>query len=181
MKTLRIILCLCGILFRQFLMGQFDSTTSSLTPAGPLRGFHAGIVQPILSVHKGNLNWHDRFDLYSIGFPFGFTLNTGGRLLFDFELVPFVQPFLLSEQSYQVHLLIHPGVLLPLTKGWTLGLRAAFEAGANQFGFTPLLNKGFKIKSGQVLYIELVLPARFGPQKEACYTQVAGLHVGIGF
>ena len=158
-----------------------DSTKHPIYKSEVLLGFHVGIVQPVFSVQRGNLNWLDRFDLYSIGFPIGLTLNTGGKLLFDFELVPFIHPYLQSEQAYIVHLLIHPGVLLPMGHGWTLGLRAAFEAGVNQFGFTPLLNKGFKMKSGKVLFFELVLPARFGPQKESGYTQVAGLHFGIGF
>lgn len=146
-----------------------------------LIGYHFGYVNVFCSVKSGDLRWHDRYDLYSMGFPMGITLRTPGKLLVDFEAVPFIQPFLASDEPFQVHLLWHPGVLLPLSRGWALGLRAAFETGVGQFGFTPLVNKAFKISQSTALFVELVLPARFGPAKENGYIQLAGLHVGVGF
>ena len=68
-----------------------------------------------------------------------------------------------------------------MKNGWTLGLRAAFEIGEDQFGFTPLVNKAFKLRSGTAFFVEIVAPGRFGPEKDTGYTQLGGVHIGLGF
>lgn len=183
MITVRIILISLFCLFFQYGQAQEKQKKSSESGVNQsmLMGYHFGFVNVFCSVKNGDLRWHDRYDLYSIGFPMGLTLRTPGSLLVDLEAVPFIQPYLASDEPYQVHLLWHPGVLLPLPKGWTVGLRAAFETGVGQFGFTPLLNKAFKISAQSAFFLELVLPARFGPAKDNGYIQLAGLHVGVGF
>jgi hypothetical protein len=60
-------------------------------------------------------------------------------------------------------------------------LRLALEAGEGQFGFTPLINKAFPLGQHTVFFTELVAPGRFGPGKDTGYTQLGGLHLGIGF
>ena len=99
----------------------------------------------------------------------------------DLEFVPVVKPYFNSGVPIQVHLLFHPGILYPLGNGWTFGFRLAYENSVNQIGFTPLINKGFKRKNNSVFFLELVAPARFGPEKNSGYTQLGGLHVGLGF
>jgi hypothetical protein len=144
-------------------------------------GYHIGVVQIAFGMNNGKTTFLDKLDFYSLGFPVGITLKTPGKLKFDLEFVPVLKPYINSSTPYSVHLLFHPGVLYPLDHGWTLGFRLAFETGEGQIGFTPLINKGFKLDNGSVFFIELVAPARFGPNKNSGYTQLVGLHLGYGF
>lgn len=147
-----------------------------------IKGYHIGVVQPVFAFHQNKTRYLTEYDFYSIGFPFGLTLRTSGRFLIDLELVPFIKPYADDAgKPYDVHLLYHPGVLYPVGSGFTLGLRAAFESGQNQFGFTPLINKSFKIGPAGSLFIELVFPGRWGPEKSSGYTQIGGVHLGFGF
>jgi len=147
-----------------------------------VKGYHIGIVQPLLAFNKNKSTYFTDYDFYSIGFPFGITLTTSGSVLIDLELVPFIKPRIDDDAvPYEVHLLYHPGILIPVGHGFTVGLRAAFEPGNDQFGFTPLVNKGFSLNKGMQFFVELVLPGRFGPEKSSGYTQVAGFHMGVGF
>lgn len=143
--------------------------------------FHIGVVQPILAINDGNVQYFYQNDFYAIGFPMGINFKLAGNVKFDFEFVPFVKPYINSDKAYQVHLLFHPGVLIPLAGGVTFGLRLAFESGLGQFGITPLINKGFNIGNNTKFFLELVAPGRFGPDKGSGYTQIFGLHTGIGF
>jgi len=138
-------------------------------------------VQIIFAHNNGETVYFDRTSVYSVGFPFGITFNTKGKIKIDLELVPFINPYIYSDRPYKIHLLYHPGILCPLGKDWTFGLRAALEIGEGQFGFTPLINKAFKFKSGNAFFIELVAPGRFGPEKDSGYTQLGGVHIGLGF
>jgi hypothetical protein len=150
-------------------------------PAKGLAGYHVGVVQPIVAFHNGEIHTIDETEFYSIGFPLGITFHTPGKTMIDFEFVPLIKPYANSSKPYDVHLLVHPGVLFPLSNGWTFGFRLAFETGTGQFGFTPLLNKAFPCGNDNVFFIELVAPGRFGPEKNSGYTQVLGLHFGFGF
>lgn len=146
-----------------------------------VKGYHIGVVQPIVSFNKGEATNIFAYDKYAIGFPTGITLTTSSKLLIDLELVPFVAPLLEKRDNFEVHLLYHPGVLLPLDSGFTLGLRAAFESGTGQFGYTLLLNKAFDICNSTKFFVELVAPGRWGPNEKSGYTQVLALHLGLGF
>lgn len=142
-------------------------------------GYHIGIVQPLVSFQKGITTNLLDYDVYAIGFPVGISLATPGKAVIDLEIVPFVSPFLEFRENFGVHLLYHPGILYPLGNGFTMGFRLAFEAGIGQFGFTPLINKSFKINKEVNIFTEIVAPGRFGPNEKSSYTQVLALHVGI--
>ncbi|MCC6817190.1 MAG: hypothetical protein IT267_12315 [Saprospiraceae bacterium] len=146
-----------------------------------IRGFHIGYVQPLKSIKNAEEQWLFTYERFSMGFPIGISLNTPGALIIDLEFVPFIKPYFGNERNIEVHLLYHPGVLLPIGYGLTLGLRAAFELGVEQIGFSPLINKSFDISKSTKGFVELVLPGRFGPDKASGYTQVFALHVGVGF
>ncbi len=139
------------------------------------------MVQILFAHNNGETVFFDRTSIYSVGFPFGLTFNTSGKIKIDLEVVPFINPYIYSDKAYEIHLLYHPGILYPLNNGWTLGLRAAFEIGEGQFGFTPLINKSFKRDKGAQFFIEIVAPGRFGPEKTSGYTQLGGIHLGFGF
>ena len=158
-----------------------DTIKSEIVNYNKIAGYHVGVVQILFSHNQGETTFFDRTSAYSVGFPFGITFNTSGKIKFDLELVPFINPYLYSNLPYKIHLLYHPGILLPMKNGWTLGLRAAFEIGEGQFGFTPLVNKAFKLRSGTAFFVEIVAPGRFGPEKDTGYTQLGGVHIGLGF
>lgn len=168
------------ILCTIFCIGLFSSNMVK-AQSDKLAGYHVGVVQIAFAVNKGEVTFMDKAEFYSIGFPFGVGFKTSGKAIFDLEFVPVIQPFIDLNRPYNVHLLFHPGILFPLNGGWTFGFRLAFETGVGQFGFTPLLNKAFKISDNTVFFAELVAPGRFGPTGNAGYTQLAGLHFGIGF
>ena len=177
----RIFLLFCLIpLLRIPSSAQLVKKDSLKLPA--IKGYHFGVVQPLLAIQQKNMRYLTEYDFYSIGFPFGLTLRTNGLFLIDLELVPFIKPYADDAgKPYDVHLLYHPGVLYPLGSGFTVGLRAAFESGQDQFGFTPLINKSFKIGPAGSFFVELVFPGRFGPEKSSGYTQIGGIHFGFGF
>lgn len=151
-------------------------------PVSKLAGYHIGVVQILFAANHGEVTWLDKSDFYSIGFPMGVTFNSKGSSKFDLEFVPSLKPYAGQEDKpYEVHFLLHPGILFPMKHGWTFGLRAAFEVGDGVFGFTPLLNKSFGSGDRSHFFIELVAPGRFGPNKDSSYTQLAGIHLGFGF
>ncbi|HRG69497.1 MAG TPA: hypothetical protein PLS73_11655 [Saprospiraceae bacterium] len=162
--------------FNTFLQAQ--EIIKAEDPVTKFAGYHVGVVQILFGVHKSELSALDKSDFYSIGFPMGLTFNTGCKLKIDFEIVPVVKPYLQEETPYKVHLLYHPGILVPLNKNFTFGLRLAFEAGENQFGFTPLLNKSFALGKRSIFFIELVAPIRFA--KNQAFNQLIGIHLGLG-
>ncbi|MBK9981679.1 MAG: hypothetical protein IPP15_04525 [Saprospiraceae bacterium] len=167
-----------------YLLGSLKAQAELKTPEpaiSKLAGYHVGVVQIFFAINKGQTTFFDESKFYAIGFPAGITFNTAGKTKFDLEFVPFIKPHVNTDLPYQVHLLFHPGVLFPLQDGWTFGLRLAFEIGEGQFGFTPLLNKSFKLGEQSSFFVELVAPGRFGSEKTSGYTQLAGLHLGFGF
>lgn len=158
-----------------------DSINLPEFPKNPVKGYHIGIVQPLISIQEGEVTNLLDYDVYSVGFPIGISLATPGKAIIDMEVVPFVAAALELRQNYEVHLLYHPGILYPLGSGFTLGLRLAFESGKGQFGFTPLINKSFPITKNTKIFFEIVAPGRFGPNEKAAYTQILGIHTGVAF
>ena len=159
-----------------------DSLLVATPPTPKVAGYHIGVVQTLFAANQREITWLDQSNFYSIGFPMGITFNSGGKSKFDLEFVPSLKPYAGQEDKpYEVHFLVHPGVLFPMQKGWTFGLRAAFETGDGVWGFTPLLNKSFHGNGHSSFFIELVAPGRFGPGKDSGYTQLLGLHLGVGF
>lgn len=147
-----------------------------------VKGIHIGVVQPFVAFHKKRITSISDYDFYMVGFPVGITFNSSETVYFDFEVVPFIKPYINDHtKPYEVHILYHPGVLVPIGHNFTLGLRAAFEPEIDQFGFTPLINKSYKLRRDNLIFTELVFPGRFGPEKSSGYTQVIGLHLGLAF
>jgi len=145
-----------------------------------LEGYHVGIVQPILSVNRGDAQYFYQNEIYTIGFPIGLTFKMGTSVKFDLEMVPFFKPNVDLQRPYEINLLFHPGLLFPLGSAWTFGTRLAFET-AGSFGITALINKGFNMGGDRVFFVEMVFPGRWGPDKNAAYTQSLAFHFGIGF
>ncbi len=145
-------------------------------------GAHIGAVLPLVSMSGGDVSSITE-NLVS-GFPMGITVKLKHNLAFDLEVVPF-----LDENSVS-NVIIHPGVLMGLTNGFTFGLRGAFETGG-AFGVTPLLNKAFPFPNdpNTVFFIEVVLPVRFyqeAPDYQGAAVSVTkslamAVHFGIGF
>ncbi|HMR86819.1 MAG TPA: hypothetical protein PKD51_01630 [Saprospiraceae bacterium] len=156
-----------------------DTIRTELKVISKFAGYHVGVVQILFARNNGETVFFNRTSIYSVGFPFGLTFNTSGKIKIDLEIVPFINPYIYSDKAYEVHLLYHPGILYPLSNGWTLGLRTAFEIGQGQFGFTPLINKSFKRDKGSIFFFEIVAPGRFGPEKTSGYTQLGGIHIGF--
>ena len=70
-----------------------DSDKKMEESSSLLAGYHAGIVQIMFAVNKDNFTTLDKYDFYFIGFPFGITFNTPGKLKFDLEFVPIIKPY----------------------------------------------------------------------------------------
>ncbi|MFZ1704548.1 MAG: hypothetical protein WAT79_09370 [Saprospiraceae bacterium] len=170
-------------LFSIPIFGQKDSNDSivMMPSKNIVLGYHIGVVQPIATVKGGQWSHVFDYDVYSLGFPIGLTLKTSCKLKVDLEMVSFIQPALENNKNFGVHLLWHPGVLLPLNHGFTLGLRLAFESGQSMFGYTFLINKSFKIGPNTNYFIEFVAPTRFGPNDKSQTVQIFALHTGFGF
>lgn len=142
-------------------------------------GGHFGAVHPLVTFSEGQST--SIADNYVIGFPAGITVKFDRRLAFDVEFVPFIDNGRMNE------LLFHPGILLDLGGGFTLGNRLAFETSSTAYGFTPLLNKAFNLGENGNFFTKLVLPVRFGEKiLESGMTDnfsafTIGLHTGIAF
>ena len=144
-------------------------------------GGHVGFVLPLVT-HAGGQTTSIS-DSFSIGFPMGITVKGRGRMAFDLELVPSIQ-----DSPRQVGLLVHPGLVWGIGHGFAVGTRAAFDINSAQFGFTPLVNKSWPIRSENSFFksyfAEAVLPVRFNrPTVVGVATNPVtfGIHFGVGF
>ncbi len=143
-------------------------------------GGHFGVVLPLAQLAADEFSTVT--DRLGVGFPMGLTLGVQPGVAFDLEVVPFIQ------RSEVTNVLLHPGVLMALTDGYTFGLRAAFETGG-AYGVTALLNKGIPMSGRTSLFVEFVVPVRFfreapsftGEETDIRKAITGALHVGIGF
>ena len=143
-------------------------------------GGHFGAVFPLVTRVNGQTI--DISDDFKVGFPMGITVKKTGKIAFDLELVPVLDPD--EDHAINVPLTIHPGVLRDLGGNWTGGLRMAFDINGASWGFTPLLNRHFDIPNHSYVYfVEFVLPIRFQDDVFGdTHTAVTfGIHAGIGF
>lgn len=173
----KLIQCLVLFLFLSATEARPDSTNL------PGIGGHIGIVQPIASWKQNKISTINEQEFYSLGYPMGITIkNSTSPWAIDFEWVAFIKPSINDTRSpYKLTSLWHPGILYSAGGGFTIGLRAAFELENDQFGFTPLINKAFKINQSMNWFFEIVFPARWGPEKKESFTQVLAVHTGISF
>ncbi|MGA3132663.1 MAG: hypothetical protein ABSD59_17805 [Terracidiphilus sp.] len=143
-------------------------------------GGHIGFVLPLVTWAGGQTT--NLTDNFSIGFPAGITVKGTGRMAFDLEFISSVQ-----DSPRDVSLTVHPGFLWNVGHGFAPGIRAAFVVNSPEYGFTPLLNKGWPIKSKGSLFkayfVEADLPVRFnrpvgGPSTDPV---TFAMHFGLGF
>jgi hypothetical protein len=143
-------------------------------------GGHVGFVLPLVTHAGGNTT--TIADNFAIGFPMGVTFKGKGRMAFDMEFVPSIQ-----DDPRQVSLLVHPGLIWSVGRGYSVGMRAAFDVNSSQFGFTPLLNKSWKFANQDQFFksyfAEAVLPVRFNRPTGGPDTNPVtfGIHFGLGF
>lgn len=145
-------------------------------------GGHIGFVLPMVTREAG-VTTNNLADNFAIGFPMGITVKGHGRMAFDMELVPMIH----TGASHDNSLTIHPGLVWNVGHHVGVGMRAAFDVNSSTYGFTPLVNKSWPIKSEgsffKAYFVEAVLPVRFnrpvvGPQT----TPVTfAMHFGLGF
>jgi hypothetical protein len=143
-------------------------------------GGHMGFVLPLFTRVDGQTT--NLGDSFAIGFPVGVTVKGSGRMAFDMELVPFIQ-----DQPRAVTLTVHPGLVWGVGHGLAVGMRAAFVVNSSVFGFTPLVNKSWPIKTEggffKAYFVEADLPVRFDrPTGGPSTTPVTfAMHFGVGF
>ena len=143
-------------------------------------GGHIGFVLPLVTHAGGETT--NLADNFSIGFPFGITVKGKGRGAFDMEFVPSIQ-----DSPRKVSLTVHPGGVWSVGHGFAVGMRLAFDVNSSQFGFTPLLNKSWPIRSEngffKAYFVEAVLPVRFNRPAGGPATDPVtfGMHFGLGF
>jgi len=143
-------------------------------------GGHVGVVFPFVTHAGGNTT--NIFLNFTMGVPVGVTVKGTGRLAVDFEFVPTVQ-----DSPRLVTVRVDPGVLVKLGHGFTYGTRVAFDVPSSQFGFVPLINKSWPIKSDngflKAYFVEADFPILFNrpPGQEATNPFTFAMHFGVGF
>ena len=129
------------------MMGVMGEGTESIKLGG-----HVGFVVPIVARGNGvTTNVGDRF---VFGFPVGLTLKTKRNIAVDFEFIP------TFNTGRDFVLTIHPGIIYGFAKHYAVGVRAAYDAGAGSYGFTPLVSRGFKINKKVGFFLEADFPVR---------------------
>lgn len=168
------------MLFRNYLLG-FLILLSTLIQAQnqipvtyPRVTGYVGVVHPIITFsEKNTVNFKDS---YVVGFPLGINIWKTAKVGFSLEIVPHI----LAEKgtSRMSNLLIHPGVVVALGKGYTFAGRAAFET-SGRYGITPVLNKVVKKNKNSSYYVAVPLPLRVGNNRPLSFT--LGFQFGLSF
>ena len=138
-------------------------------------GGHVGFVVPIVARGGGvTTNVGDRF---VFGFPVGLTIKTKKHVAVDFEFIP------TFNTGRDFVLTIHPGIIYGFAKKYAVGVRAAYDAGAGSFGFTPLVSRGFKINEKVGWFIEADFPIRsnYRAYQNRFGSIAFAAHTGIAF
>jgi len=128
-----------GIFFVSCFIGLTISTAVS-AQAPPRLGGHFGVVFPIVTRSDGRTI--TIADDFAVGFPMGITIRNSSPFAFDFEFIPTIN----RSPRQDVTLTVHPGVIYSFEKNYGVGIRAAFDVGADAYGFTPLVQRSWKIK-----------------------------------
>lgn len=153
------------------MMGVMGKGTDSIKLGG-----HIGFVVPITSRGGGNTTLVGR-DRFVFGFPVGLTVKTKSNFAVDFEFIP------TFNTGNDFVLTIHPGILYGFKKKYVVGVRAAYDAGAGSYGFTPLIARGFKINDKLGWFIEADFPVRsnYRPFGDRFASFAIATHSGITF
>jgi len=161
---LSIFLCSTGFAYAQ----------NQATVTYPRVAAYVGIVHPIVTFSEHTtINFKDN---YVVGFPVGINLWKSSKIGFSLEIVPHI----LAEKgtSRMSNLLIHPGILVSLGKGYTFAGRAAFET-TGRYGVTPVFNKVIKKNTNSNYYIAVPMPLRMGNNRPLSFT--LGFQFGLSF
>jgi hypothetical protein len=143
-------------------------------------GGHVGFVIPWVT-HAGGRTTNIG-DNFQIGFPIGVTFKGQGRMALDLEMVPSI-----SNRPRAVTLTVDPGVVWGLSHGVGVGMRVAFDVNSSQFGFIPLVNKGWDFKEPKGIFkrffVEADFPFKFNRPTGGPATNpfTFATHFGLGF
>jgi hypothetical protein len=145
-------------------------------------GGHVGFVLPLVTRSAGETT-NNLADAFAIGFPMGFGVKGSGRMAFDLELVPMIH----TARPRETTLTVHPGFVWDIGHHFGAGVRAAFDVNSASWGFTPLVNRSWPIKSEgsffKAYFVEADLPVRFnrpvtGPKTDPV---TFAMHFGLAF
>ena len=141
-------------------------------------GGHTAVLVPLVTTGGGSTN--TIADIFTIGFPTGISVKGSGNLIFDFEFVPLIQ-----DNPRKVDVVVHPGLIWKLPRGFAAGGRLAFHTSSTQFGFTPVFIKSWPVEHSffQSYFLEFDFPVRWAttegsPTKN---TFTFALHFGVAF
>lgn len=140
-------------------------------------GGHVGVVIPIVT--HGNGTTTTIADNFIIGFPFALVVKTDSPVAFDFEFVPIIN----TPSNQDFRFLVHPGVTYSFKKKYAVGVRAAYEFGTGNYGFTPIAARSFKLTEKTNYFIEADFPVRWERRPNGTgFTSVQfAVHSGISF
>ncbi|HEX3025546.1 MAG TPA: hypothetical protein VHP12_10060 [Chitinophagaceae bacterium] len=153
----------------------FVSNLSQSQTGYPKIGATASITHPIITVDK-NETTTNFTNYYLVGFPVAINIWNTSKMAFSFEVVPYIKS--IDGSSKMSNFLFHPGVLVPLGKGFGFTGRAAFET-SGRYGFTPSVFKTIKKGKDISYFIATPVPFRFGNDLPASVT--LAFIVGISF
>ena len=85
---------------------------------------YVGIIHPLVTFSNSNTTINFK-DYYTVGMPIGINLWKNEKIGFSFEIVPTIKSD--NQISKVSNILIHPGLLVRLKKGYTFAGRLAFE------------------------------------------------------
>lgn len=160
---------------------QDDDTMEGVMGKRPAKtriGGHVGFVLPLVA-RSSNSTALPIVDNFTIGFPVGLTVRTNSPVAFDFEFIPFIN----TPGRNNFFLTIHPGIIYGFKKKYAVGVRAAYDAGNDSYGFTPLISRGFKINKKLGWFIEGDFPIRWnrGATGDRFASGAFAVHFGLAF
>ena len=160
-----------------FIALMIPAAASAQEPAPPRVGGHVGIAFPIVTRSDGTTITIS--EDFIVGFPVGITIRNSSPVSFDFEFVPTIN----NSPRQDVTLTVHPGAIYSFKKNYAVGIRAAFDIGADTYGFTPLVQRSWKIKGNTKYFVEADFPVRFRQQPDGRRTTSGGFtaHFGVSF
>ncbi len=143
----------------------------------PRVGGHVGVAFPIVTRSDGRTTTIS--EDFIVGFPVGIVIRNSSPFAFDFEFVPTIN----NSPRQDVTLTVHPGVVYSFKKNYTVGIRAAFDIGADAYGFTPLIQRSWKLKGNTKYFVEADFPVRFRQQPDGRRTTSGTFtaHFGVAF
>ena len=168
------VLVISGLAFMS-VVGAAASANAQITVGG-----HVGFVIPWVT-HAGGTTTTIA-DRFQIGFPIGVTFKGQGHLALDLEMVPSI-----ASNPQTVSLTVDPGAVWSLSHGFAVGMRMAFDVNSSQFGFIPLVNKGWDFKEPKGIFkryfVEVDLPFKFNrpPGGPSTNPFTFATHFGLGF